>query len=106
MKNKIHFTVNIAEDMLEGTTIESIQKDIIYHAERSGYIVDEVWTEEVEEVTTVDLKKDPKYKCIRRIIEDYIITNEGCLEGCDDLVKDIHDAVRILGIDNPLVDRI
>ena len=50
MKNKIHFTVNITEDMLEGTTMESILEDIIYHAEKSGYIVDDAWTEEIEEI--------------------------------------------------------
>ena len=49
MKTKIHFTINITKEMLEGTTMESILEDIIYHAEKSGYIVDDAWTEEVEE---------------------------------------------------------
>lgn len=41
--------VRVTQDMLEGTTLESIQEDIKCHAEKSGYVIDDVWSEEVKE---------------------------------------------------------
>lgn len=49
MEYEIYLVVRVTQDMLEGTTLESIQEDVKHHAEKSGYMIDDVWSEEVEE---------------------------------------------------------
>ena len=49
MEYEVYLVIRVTQDMLEGTTLESIQQDVKYHAEKSGYVVDDVWNEEVKE---------------------------------------------------------
>ena len=49
MEYEIYLVVRVTQDMLEGTTLEAIQEDLKYHAEKSGYAIDDVWSEEARE---------------------------------------------------------
>lgn len=42
-------TIRVTEEMLEGTTHETIAEDVKYSAEKSGYVVDDYFWEEAKE---------------------------------------------------------
>lgn len=46
MKKLLYMVVHIDDEQLEGTTPEAVLEDIVYHAEKSGYVITEQFVED------------------------------------------------------------